>query len=331
MSTIALEDVLCNLCGATKGQLFYEGPDARYADTPRATFRLIRCHASSLIYLTPRPTQDSLASYYPHDFAPYRQHTIEQPIVGVGAARFGHLLWNNLERLKHSQKVHLVEQLHPRPARVLDIGCATGRFLSLMQRKGWQVAGVEMNSAAAQRARNALGADIHSGAFSTASFVDGTFDVVTMFHVLEHLPDPLLTLQRINSLLRPGGFVVILVPNANNLEFWLLRGLDPNPVDIPRHLYHFSPKTLRHLVAKAELLPILTRGFSWDGASRLTRVLETVTESWHPGSPGGRAVRAAYELAAFALGTGTAALLGGLATAGPAFFLVAQKPPESTP
>ncbi len=315
----------CNLCGASDGKLFYEGEDARYADTPRVRFRLVRCRSCGLIYLKPRPTQDSLPSYYPDDFAPYRQDTKEQPVGGSGLVRLSHVLWNKIDRLKDAQRVRLIEQLHPEPGRVLDVGCATGRFLWQMQCRGWGVAGVEMNAAAAQQASQALRAHIQPGTLNSARFVDANFDVVTMFHVLEHLPDPLWALRRIDSLLRPGGFVVILVPNAKALEFSLLRGLDRNPVDIPRHLYHFSPTTLAELLRKAGLVPVLTKGFSWDAAPRVTRVLEYLVESWHPRSIAGRAIRSVYELTAFILGTGISAICGGLATAGPAFFLVGQK------
>ena len=132
------------------------------------------------------------------------------------------------------------------------MGCGEGLFLKLAQDDGWQISGTELSPYASKFASRALGTEIYCGQLPQASFADNSFDVVTMWHVLEHLENPKDYLKEIHRVLKPDGLLVLAVPNVNNLVMQLVyrvikrRSLKLFSVnDKEVHLYHFSPKTLR--------------------------------------------------------------------------------------
>jgi SAM-dependent methyltransferase len=332
MMTIQWENVNCNLCGSGQRRPFFAGPDARYADSPRAMFQLVRCTGCGLIYLNPRPTGASLAAFYPATYDVHHQSAELPAPVGRGLAGINQRIWHWISRRKTVEKQRLAAGGRTVPGRILDVGCASGRFLAGMRALGWEVAGVELNAGAAERARVALGPVVQTGVLETVPISDAQFDVVTMFHVLEHVPDPRGTLARVFQLLRPGGQVVLLVPNARSWEFGFLGRRDPNPVDIPRHLYHFSPAVLQRLLRENGFTVARARRFSWNVTPRLSSVLQTRIEGWSPAGNIGRMTRGLGMLGAWALGIGLGWLAGALANCGPGFYLVGRKPvpePES--
>jgi SAM-dependent methyltransferase len=127
--------------------------------------------------------------------------------------------------------------------RILDIGCGRGTLLSLMKEQGWEAYGLEFNEETAWHARNVLGLDIKTGRLADVHFDDAFFDVVTLWHVLEHLPDPVLTFEECRRILKPGGLLVISVPNSDSLQA-RISGDDWFHLDLPYHLYHFNDKNL---------------------------------------------------------------------------------------
>jgi SAM-dependent methyltransferase len=115
---------------------------------------------------------------------------------------------------------------------------------------GWQVAGIEPDAEAAQKARR-YSDEIYTGDVLTAPFAIGSFDVVTMFHVLEHVPDPVAVVRRTLEWLAPSGLLIIEVPNAGGLGASVF-GRAWSGLDLPRHLSHFTPDTLANVVERAE-------------------------------------------------------------------------------
>lgn len=130
---------------------------------------------------------------------------------------------------------------------MLEIGCATGIFLDVARRKGWQVAGVEISDFAGQYAREKLGLEVFIGQLEDSYFPPESFDVICMFHLLEHIPSPKKFCQIVHRLLKPDGLVVIEIPDFSSSssrrfkEKW--GALQPET-----HLYHFSKKTLGNLL-----------------------------------------------------------------------------------
>jgi SAM-dependent methyltransferase len=133
--------------------------------------------------------------------------------------------------------------------RYLDVGCGSGSMLGVAQALGWQVSGIEVDEAAAAKARRFTAA-LHVGDVLDAPFADGCFDLVTAFHVLEHVVDPVAVVRRMLDWLAPGGLLVIEVPNAGGLGAALF-GRSWVGLELPRHLSHFTPATLERTIEAA--------------------------------------------------------------------------------
>lgn len=230
-----MEEVDCALCGAYEGDPLFVGKDRLHGID--GVFQLVRCRRCGVVYLGPRPTKEEMGRYYPDEYGAYKG------VNGLGL----------LARLAHhwgvKKKCRAVTGLKER-GEILDVGCATGQFLKRMKGKGWAVRGVEVNENAVAYARERLGLDVFAGELEEAGFPEKRFDVVTMWHVLEHLHDPVGTLMEVRRVLKDKGLLIISVPNIKSIEarvfgeFWA--GLD-----IPRHLYVFSPETLGGILERA--------------------------------------------------------------------------------
>jgi len=121
-----------------------------------------------------------------------------------------------------------------------------------MKKRGWQVYGVEFSKNAYCHAQERLGPVIFQGDIRDAQYGNNTFDIVTLWHTLEHLTTPLETLREIRRILKPEGLLFIEVPNINFLENYFFRffGITKH-LFFMEHLVHFSPKTLKNIVRKA--------------------------------------------------------------------------------
>jgi 2-polyprenyl-3-methyl-5-hydroxy-6-metoxy-1,4-benzoquinol methylase len=150
------------------------------------------------------------------------------------------------------KRMALVSQWLPPKARVLDVGCAAGYFLRVMQQHGHDVHGVELSQAIAVEAVKALGAErVHIGllddAVTAMNYQPRSFDLVTMWDVVEHIPAPQPVLQRIRTLLKPGGRLLLETQNVASRWARLL-GPRWHHYKHDEHLYHFEPKTIRRLL-----------------------------------------------------------------------------------
>jgi SAM-dependent methyltransferase len=128
------------------------------------------------------------------------------------------------------------------PGRVLDVGCGGGALLAHYRALGWQPFGIEVSEAAAAAAR-AQGATVHLGTLADQPWEPANFDLVVFSHSLEHIPEPLTALRGACELLAPGGTLVILAPNWRCWQRFVLRSFW-FPLDLPRHVNHFSPRAL---------------------------------------------------------------------------------------
>lgn len=235
---MAIERVVCNLCGADHTSVLFECRDRLHGKD--GTFSLVRCRRCRLIYLNPRPTREELVRFYPEEYEPYSQAIEDEPST---LRRF-------LLRYGVRRRCHTITS-RKRGGRLLDVGAATGIFLAEMAHHGdWELHGVEINSKAARYARDRFGLRIFCGELGKAEYPDGYFDVITLWDVLEHLPDPRSTLLEVERIVKPDGLLVLQVPDAESLEagifgqFWI--GLD-----IPRHLYVFTKGSLSSLLDHA--------------------------------------------------------------------------------
>ena len=161
-----------------------------------------------------------------------------------------------------AQRMAMVEQLTGGPGSLLDVGTGEGEFPAAAAQRGWRVAGVELMAQAAEAARTRFGIDVRTGLLSDAGFDHGSFDVVSAMHVLEHLTDSVAFLHELAAHARPGGYVLIEVPNLASDDrthtgpAW--RGLRP-----VEHLVQFTPTTLRGAFERAGLTPVNVTTRSW--------------------------------------------------------------------
>ena len=208
------------------------------------SFAIVQCLNCSFQFTNPRPDAAHIGRYYESD--EYVSHN-------SGAAGLLNQAYKVARFFTMRRKVALVKKLSGRKSgagKLLDYGCGTGHFLAAAKAAGWQVAGLEPNARARAEASQRVGQPI--GEKLLADFEPGSLDVITLWHVLEHIHHLNETLAQLTALLKPTGVLLIAVPNVESLdaqhyrEHWAA-------YDVPRHLYHFAPKTMALLLKKHHL------------------------------------------------------------------------------
>lgn len=196
-------------------------------------FSLIRNAKYGFLETRPQPSTDELPSYYESES--YISHTDSKK----GLLSF---LYQLVKSYSLKKKVRLIRKLNSRAGTLLDIGAGTGDFLKEAKKKGWNITGVEPNKNARDVASKKE-IELHT---SLDNVMGQKFDVITLWHVLEHLPDLEDSLQKIKTLLAEDGILLIAVPNFKSWDanyyksFWAA-------FDVPRHLWHFSRESMRRL------------------------------------------------------------------------------------
>jgi 2-polyprenyl-3-methyl-5-hydroxy-6-metoxy-1,4-benzoquinol methylase len=223
------------------------------------------------VWLDPRPIAEDLpllySRYYTHDPPPAalkkglkawaRRIVLAQAFgyqdgpVGAWNRAAGRLLSRfGLARDRVGASIRWISKVQT--GRLLDIGCGNGEFLAAMRGLGWDVLGLEPDPMAARTAREKLGLSVEQATLEAHTLPRHTSDAVTMHHVIEHLPDPVQSLRLARELLRPGGRLIVVTPNAQSLARYLFRrhwmSWDP-----PRHLSLFTPRTLQATATRAGL------------------------------------------------------------------------------
>jgi SAM-dependent methyltransferase len=255
----------CFLCGSADAEPLWSTPDRAFA-VP-GVYTVARCRACGFLDQRPRVRDEHLADCYPDHYPRHQEPSPRTPFKGP-PARVRAARWALASRLGYAALGEPAPGLLTRTraallfrrikwdcppwrgqGRYLDVGCGSGGALGVAQELGWRVAGVEMDAAAAAKARR-YGARVHAGDLLGAPFAPGEFDCVTAFHVLEHVPDPVAAVRRMLEWLAPSGLLVIEVPNAGGLGARLF-GRAWSGLELPRHLSHFTPETLDAVVARA--------------------------------------------------------------------------------
>lgn len=202
-------------------------------------FELLFDEELQLLKTYPQPSLDKLPSYY--ESQDYISHTDSK-------ITWFEKLYHFIRRRAIKQKVRLIEYCNGEKGRVLDIGCGTGDFLAEAHLAQWKTFGIEPNEKAAILSKS-KGLCL---AKSTADFEDHFFDVVTMWHVLEHIPNLEEQLSELKRIIKPTGTIIVAVPNFKSFDakyygkFWAA-------YDVPRHLWHFSKTAIQKLFAANHL------------------------------------------------------------------------------
>lgn len=226
-------------CGSTSSRVLRTATDRRFRFP--GSFTLVRCMRCNLVRTDPQPADP--AAFYPACYYAYEPTPEPSPRVRQRFADYYH------EDRRPLGVRWLELGMPPGPAgKILDVGCGSGAFLLALRTAGWDVRGVEPDNGAAGCAR-AAGLDVLTGDL-TETPVDHDHDLVRFWHSLEHVRDPLTQLQAAREALRPGGRLLIGVPNYASLLSLACRNRSFY-LDVPRHLWHFEKHTLRALVERA--------------------------------------------------------------------------------
>ena len=254
--SVALEAICCDLCGANDAEPLRQLCD-RMFETTTQTFQLVRCRQCGLLYLNPRPPINVLGRFYRDDYAPFARHGL--------AAR--------MKAFTFRREVAALWPLLAPPRRVIDLGCATGELLQSIQAHGNDnLLGIEPSAAAAASARQRWGLEIIIGTLEDAHLAPASVDTALLAHAAEHLPSPSRTFTELHRVIKPGGAVVLWLPNANS---WAARLLGDWWIgyDAPRHLYDFTPATLARMLRQCGFDVKSIRhewiGLEWSWALRL--------------------------------------------------------------
>ena len=201
------------------------------------------CRSCSLMFTSPRPTAEAMPCYYPASYQPFGAPHAPKDHRPVMATLKG------LARRFLDPKEHVLPR-NVTPGKALEVGCGSGRFLAQLADSGWQVEGLEPSAETAVRLRETTGLPVTIGSVNEASFKSESFDLVVALMVLEHLHEPLEDLREIHSWLRTGGVLTGSVPNCASWEFRFF-GASWYALQVPTHLFHFTPRTLILLLIKA--------------------------------------------------------------------------------
>ena len=225
-------------------------------------FELRACAWCGLVRVTPRLSDDALERLYGEEF-----------YFSTGWA-YASLAARVIELIQSRRRLRV--ERHVRAGRLLDIGCGDGSFVHHMARHGWDATGIDFSPAALEYARRFhSGGRFELGSLEEYAGATGRLDLVTMWQVLEHIGEPLPLLGRCRELLRPGGVFVASVPNLDGLSA-RLTGKRWWGLDVPRHLVHYTPETLRRVLEQSgfEVLFVHHRSLQYDPYALLHSALD---------------------------------------------------------
>ncbi|WP_281227346.1 class I SAM-dependent methyltransferase [Flavobacterium aquiphilum] len=203
------------------------------------TFDLYYDELLDMLITHPQPSLDVLGKYY--ESADYISHTDSKRSIFEKAYHF-------VKNIALKNKLNLINSYQPSKGMILDIGAGTGDFLSVAQNNGWKTIGVEPSDKAKgiAKAKGVLFVE------NTSELESHSCDVISMWHVLEHVPDLDQQIKELKRLLKPNGTLIVAVPNFKSFDakhygkFWAA-------YDVPIHFWHFSKKAIELLFQKENI------------------------------------------------------------------------------
>lgn len=254
---IRWEDAACAVCGSTAAGFIVEVRDFIY--DRRGSARIVRCEDCGHVYQSPRPTRDTISHCYTADYGPHTHklsplqesdHLSAPPQTSRWYLTPAVRSIPGIKSLYHWLSAGSEAPVPSPPiqgAMALEVGCGSGGYLQRLREAGWQVEGIEFADEPATRCRE-LGFRVHTTGIEDADLRPEAYDIVVAWMVIEHLHDPGSVLEQMNRLLRPGGILMISVPN---IDCWELRVLGRFNfiLNEPTHLQHFSVASIERLLA----------------------------------------------------------------------------------
>jgi 2-polyprenyl-3-methyl-5-hydroxy-6-metoxy-1,4-benzoquinol methylase len=223
---VILEEVSCPLCGSYNRETVLSARD--YLCGVPGLFAIQKCKNCDMCYLSPAPPPEDLYKIYPDI---YHESFINQRPVWI------------------KERLNFIRTITP-GGRLLEVGCSAGHFLAEAREAGYEVFGIEINAAAGEYAKKHYGLKVEIGSIMDINLPECFYNIIVLFDVLEHLTAPVACLEKLFSALAPGGHIVIRVPNFYSYETRMFKE-NWYPLDLPRHLLHFSPDTLSRMLSDA--------------------------------------------------------------------------------
>lgn len=217
---------VCAICGGTEGGLVIAFGE----------WRVLRCPKCDLGRLDPKP--DMASQQYGEEY--FAEHRIMTAGTDDELAR---------KIAGQRSRVNFIKRYKP-SGQLLDIGCASGYFLARAREEGYGVHGIEVSEWAVQEGRSRLGLEIDKGNTDDVDFPDGSFDIITMWHVIEHVEQPIEALSEVRRWLKQDGLLVIECPNMDSFDARRC-GKDWRGWSIPYHLWHYTPASLAMMLQRS--------------------------------------------------------------------------------
>lgn len=254
----------CPICGYVGAREWLRAPDRLHGR--QVQYTLLRCPACSLVWLSRPPESNEMHLHYTDAY--------DRLISAAGEGSPGR--WRDR---------NATLALHKQSGALLDLGCSSGSFLQSLRGRGWDLYGIEMSAESGKKARAKTGAKVFVGDILEAQFTPESFDVITCFDVLEHLYQPRRVMEKVAEWLKPAGIFYVLVPNVDSAEGRVF-GSYWHGLELPRHLFHFSPTSLKYLAESVGLreVSLETRRnpavgtslrYLWDDVFRMVGVRRT--------------------------------------------------------
>jgi 2-polyprenyl-3-methyl-5-hydroxy-6-metoxy-1,4-benzoquinol methylase len=229
----------CPVCEHAGAREWLRAPDRFHGR--QQNYTLLRCPVCSLVWLRDPPLAGEMHNHYTSDY-----HRLISAAGETSPSRWQ----GRMETLTQFK----------RAGAILDLGCSSGSFLTSLKGESWERHGIEIAADCAKIAQARSGAQVFVGDVLDAPFPPGSFDVITCFDVLEHLYEPRLVMAKVREWLKPGGVFYFLVPNVDSSEARVFESYWAG-LELPRHLFHYSPSSLRYLAKSVGLkeLSLVTR------------------------------------------------------------------------
>jgi len=241
----------CPICNSNKFVPFLSCIDNTVS---RETFNIVKCEQCSFKFTNPRPEEDIIGRYYKSE------NYVSHSNTNKG---FINSTYQTVRKYTLLKKLQLISKFY-KTGYILDIGCGTGEFLNTCKNAKWKTLGIEPDIDARTMAIQNHSLDVREES-EIEKLPDSSFDIITMWHVLEHVPKLNKRVEDLKRLIKPNGIIIIAVPNSDSLDAKIYKE-NWAAYDVPRHLYHFNPNDINllfknHGLKMFRILPMIFDSF----------------------------------------------------------------------
>lgn len=240
-----MNNPFCSLCSSPLKTKLFVAPDE---NDNNKLYSFYQCTGCTLMQIRPFPNKKGIDNYYSYMNADDHAKIKNQQINFLHNLPFGKIILKKYIDLCYQQRYQLIMKLHSK-GRILDIGCGEGSFLKKFSTTKWRKTGIEINKNLAKQAKKKLKtASILDQTLESAKLPKQSFEVITMWHVFEHLANPKNVLTRLSELIPPNGYIIIEVPNGNSIYRKLLKS-NWQSLLLPQHLFFWTKASITYALS----------------------------------------------------------------------------------